>query len=313
MDCEKSKRQDFIIYFLLVSVILVLCSILLIWQFPFWFILFVFAFAISLFFLYFLMNIRRSQIRCLHIKFPNITTFLIFFYTFDISFLIFNVIQFRYISYNFYSNIFTTFITIHATIISVLITITAVAIQLNIEKYSFDMIEYFKDLPEVWAIFIIFFLAIFFDILVLTNSICFKFFNLLILFAIFAILSIFPYFWLLLAFIRPENLIQRHTPSTLFDIKTILQMMYIAAKKGEVAVITSGLRVVDDMVNNAEDFGRMIDLDESELVEIVNLLERISSENVCSDETIMKITNIRNLLNTYMRLEPAVGITEGYM
>jgi hypothetical protein len=232
----------------------------------------------------------REKLRKIHIKHTKWLIAFLFIFTYDFALLLSMIIRFNCISWNIYSDIFNSFIAIHATILSIVITLTIISIQLNIEKYSFDMVEFFKGLEEIWVTFAIFSLAIFFDLLVLAKSL--PFFEFFFIFSIFSILSLFPYYWLMLAMMRPENLIQRfglkHPGLDLHFTRIVLQIMYISIKKGEIGIVGGGLGCIEHQIKQE------IPKDIPQLDEIINLLELIEKENNYSSLNSKRISYMKN-------------------
>lgn len=242
----------------------------------------------------------RVKFGALHSENPKCLILLLYFLTFDLALLLSYWIQFEHITYKKYFDIFTSFIPIHATILSIVITLTLISIQLNIDKYSFDMVELFKELEEIWVIFGIYISAIFLDLLVLTNSM--PYFKFCTIFSIFTILSLFPYFWLMLALMRPENLIQRYQRKVsgldLGFIQTILQMRVVATKRGEIGIAKGGLGEIETVIrksNKNKDLGR--------LDEIINLLEEMEKNNIYSQSVKGKISYLKDYFINMKRTE----------
>jgi hypothetical protein len=258
----------------------------------------------------------RKEFGKVHAKEPLFLILFLYIFTFDLALLMAYWIQFpntTFFDYFKYSEIFTTLITIHATILSIVITLTIISIQLNTEKYSFDMIEFFKDLYEIWVIFIIYMIAIYLDLLALTNSSLFIWIlniEFCLIFGIFAILSLFPFIWMMLALMRPENLIQRHVNNksilNLNDIIGILEVGYIAIKRSEIGIVG----VILGVIEFARDENKIIlqNITEKEFLklknkweldEIINLLNQIEKINVNSMLIRKRINQLKEFFAEY--------------
>lgn len=277
---------------------------------------------LSLFTYYCFRGDLRKKFRDLHFKNPKCLILIFFSLTFNFALLLSYWIQFDSITGKKYFDIFLSLITIHATILSIVITLTLLSIQLNIDKYSFDMVELFKEVDEIWTIFGIYMVAIFLDFLVLTNSI--PYFEFCMIFSIFAILSVIPYYWLMLALMRPENLIQRYqnkiSDLDLGFVQTILHMIFIASKRGEIGITNNGLDFINislekanknKTLDNLEEISEILDRKKSDELnsllvrvdEIINLLERVSSNHEYSQYVTQK-THQRN--DVFKRLKSLI-------
>lgn len=150
----------------------------------------------------------------------------------------------------------TSLIDVHVTILSIIIALTLLSIQINTEKYSFRVVESFKNLFEIWMIFGIYSLAIFFDLITLANP-CYPNRNIFGIFSIFSIVCVFPYYWVMLVFMRPENMMDRQSKKISSDLDdnfntlfSMLEILQISMKNKEITILNSVLHSIETITIN---------------------------------------------------------------
>ena len=131
-----------------------------------------------------------------------------------------------------HDSLFSSFITVIGANILLIITLTFVIIQLHAQSYGFRINECLKVFYDFWLLIAI-------ETIFLLGVICCnKNVFLILFFGFTSIILIIPYFYNILVYLRPENLINR--------------LMKIIAKKGENGrILQNNTQAIFDIIINA--------------------------------------------------------------
>jgi hypothetical protein len=193
----------------------------------------------------------RKELRKLYSKSPLICLLLILIFTLNCSLILSFFVFFYPIYFIVHSDYFSQLLTVHSTLFSVIIALTLVIIQLNTQKYSFRVFDFFKELKEIWIFFGFFTLAIFLDLLIsIQPNPCTP---IIIVFGLFTFLSIFPYFFILFAIMKPDNFMERMSDKISlndFDqLITILEILNISIDRKEYAVADGAIWWIEKTIS----------------------------------------------------------------
>jgi hypothetical protein len=254
------------------------------------FLLPVFLLIFFVFFLFWCVIKKRGEFKEFHMRCPIKALGLILFCLFVLVTLLVYIVGF--------GNIFlkTSYLEVHVTILSIIIALTVLSIELNANKYSFRIIEYFKNLYEVWIFCGIFFFAILVDLYLSncqnSNDLLYYFLN---IYSIFTIYCVFPYFWEMLVLMRPENMMQKFVLFQTNDvyenldrILTILGIINNSIRKREIPLVFGGVGELEAL---------LVNLDVKESLEVlINNNYKVTSEEHFKNDIISRIKQSRILI-----------------